>query len=211
MADDRYDQLLEVQQIRQQAAHQRYVQGLQNQAQANLHDYQQAIAENDMNAAAFAESEYRKNTRELAEMTGGQAAQQAQGQQYAQPQLSEVEMNILREFPHIASDPKKSAEAIGKADALVAKHVHDARARGEAPNPNYRNSPEYDSALRIGIGVTASDGISPGAEIASADAAVEATRGSKYMKDFDRRQYDAYAQYRDQLKARGFYRLDDTP
>src|SRR6516225_10656807 len=101
MADDRYDQLY---QIRQQAAHQRYVQGLQNQAQANLHDYQQAIAENDMNGAAWAESEYRKNTRELAEMTGGQAAQQQQQQapqQQQQQQFTEVERQILREFPGI--------------------------------------------------------------------------------------------------------------
>src|SRR6516225_11124969 len=97
MADDRYDQLY---QIRQQAAHQRLVEGLENQRRANWQDYQQAIAENDVNAAAFAESEYRRNTRELAEMTGAQAAQQQarQQQQYAPPQqqLSEVEMNILR-------------------------------------------------------------------------------------------------------------------
>jgi len=210
MADDRYDQLY---QIRQQAAHQRYVQGLQNQAQANLHDYQQAIAENDMNAAAFAESEYRKNTRELAEMTGGQAAQQQQQQapqQQQQQQFTEVERQRLREFPGIASDPKKSAEAIGIADALVAKHIHAAQARGEAPNPNFRNSPEYDSALRIGLGVTGPDGVSDGPEIRSTDAAIEATRGSQYCKDFARAQYDYLSNYRDELKKRGFYPMDPT-
>ena len=203
MADDRYDQLY---QIRQQAAHQRLVQGLENQRQANLQDYQQAIAENDVNAAAFAESEYRRNTRELAEMTGAQAAQQQarQQQQYAPPQqqLSEVEMNILREHPGIASDPKKLAEAKAAADALIMKNFHD---------PNYRNSASYDSALRIAIGLTAADGMSAGLEVASADAAIEATRNSKYAKDFDRAQYDQLANYRDQLKAAGFYRMDDTP
>jgi len=203
MADDRYDQLY---QIRQQAAHQRLVEGLENQRRANWQDYQQAIAENDVNAAAFAESEYRRNTRELAEMTGAQAAQQQarQQQQYAPPQqqLSEVEMNILREHPGIASDPKKLAEAKAAADALIMKNFHD---------PNYRNSASYDSALRIAIGLTAADGMSAGLEVASADAAIEATRNSKYAKDFDRAQYDQLANYRDQLKAAGFYRMDDTP
>ena len=200
MADDRYDQLY---QIRQQAAHQRYVQGLQNQAQANLHDYQQAIAENDMNAAAWAESEYRKNLRELHEMTGGQAAQPQQTQQQAPQQyFTEVELGILREHPGIASDPKKLAEAKAAADALIMKNFHD---------PNYRNSASYDSALRIAIGLTAADGMSAGLEVASADAAIEATRNSKYAKDFDRAQYDQLANYRDQLKAAGFYRMDDTP
>jgi len=203
MADDRYDQLY---QIRQQAAHQRLVEGLENQRRANWQDYQQAIAENDVNAAAFAESEYRRNTRELAEMTGAQAAQQQarQQQQYAPPQqqLSEVEMNILREHPGIASDPKKLAEAKAAADALIMKNFHD---------PNYRNSASYDSALRIAIGLTAADGMSAGLEVASADAAIEATRNSKYAKDSDRAQYDQLANYRDQLKAAGFYRMDDTP
>ena len=201
MADDRYDQLY---QIRQQAAHQRLVQGLENQRQANWQDYQQAIAENDVNNAAWAESEYLKHTRELNELTG-QQQQAQQPQQYVQPQqpyLSDVELNILREHPGIASDPKKLAEAKAAADALVVKNFHD---------PGYRNSAAYDSALRIALGVTAVDGVSPGQEIASADAAVEATRGSKYAKDFDRRQYDALAGYRDQLKAAGFYRMDDTP
>jgi hypothetical protein len=55
MADDRYDQLL---QIRQQAAHQRLVSGLESQQQANYQDYCQAISENNMDAAASAESEY---------------------------------------------------------------------------------------------------------------------------------------------------------
>jgi hypothetical protein len=146
-------------------------------------------------------------------MTGAQAAQQQapqqqqpQQQQYAQPQgqpqLSEVEMNILREHPGIASDPKKLAEAKAAADALIMKNFHD---------PNYRNSAGYDSALRIAIGLTAADGTNTGPEIASADAAVEATRNSKYAKDFDRAQYDQLANYRDQLKAAGFYRMDDTP
>jgi hypothetical protein len=209
MADDRYDQLLQIQQNRQYAAHQRLVQGLESQRQANWQDYCQAISENDMNAAASAESEYLRHARELAEITGGQAPQQQAQQsqpQYqqpqGQPQLSEVEMAILREFPGIASDPKKLAEAKAAADALITKNFGD---------PNYRNSPGYDSALRIAIGLTAADGTSTGREIASADAAIEATRGSKYCKDFDRHQYDQLAEYRDALKARGFYRMDDTP
>jgi hypothetical protein len=199
MADDRYDQLYE---IRQQAAHQRYVQGLQNQAQANLHDYQQAIAENDMNAAAWAESEYRKNLRELHEMTGGQAAQPQQTQQQAPQQyFTEVELGILREHPGIASDPKKAAEARNIADTLVIKHVHDAAARGDTPDANYRNSPEYDSALRIGLGLRAPDGIRDGDQILSPETVVEICKISP-------QQYNEGAAKLAELKRQGFYRVE---
>jgi hypothetical protein len=113
-----------------------------------------------------------------------------------------VELNILNEFPGMLSDPKKLAEARAAANSLVTKNFHD---------PNYRNSAAYDSALRIAIGCTASDGVRDGPEVASPDTVVETVQNSKYAKDFDRRQYDALAEYRDALKARGFYRMDDTP
>jgi len=87
MADDRYDQLLQIQQNRQYAAHQRLVSGLENQRQADWQEYCRAISENNMDAAAFAENEYLKHTRELVEMTGGQAAQAQQApQQHGQQQ-----------------------------------------------------------------------------------------------------------------------------
>jgi len=176
MADDRYDQLY---QIRQQAAHQRYVQGLQNQAQANLHDYQQAIAENDVNAAAWAESEYRKNLRELHEMTGGQAAQQqqqasqqpTQAQQQAQPQqqpqqqFTDAERDLLRDYPQIANDPVKWRTALAAANNLILRGYD-------------RNSGEYVAAIAHACDVLNSDG-TESLEVASPDEALRACQ-SKY-------------------------------
>src|SRR5262245_15961245 len=142
MPDDRYDELL---QLRQQAAHNRLVQGLENQRQANLQDYHQAIAENDVNNAAFAESEYRRNTRELAELTGGQAAQQQakqappqQPQQRQQSQLTPKQQQILDRYPAIRNDPKKWAEA----------QYWDACLRVQGIDPN---SDAYASRMLIGL------------------------------------------------------------
>ena len=164
MADDRYDQLY---QIRQQAAHQRLVQGLQNQAQANLHDYQQAIAENDMNAAAWAESEYRKNLRELAEMTGHQAAQQqAPQQQAAQQQFTQAEMEWIHRNENVVRDPRKWAECVAAANSLAMRGYD-------------RNSPEYINAIELAIGLTGADG-REGVEIASEQAALDAVKQWKY-------------------------------
>jgi hypothetical protein len=159
MAD--YEQLV---QIRQQAAHQRMLEGLANQARANLADYQSAIAEGDTDKAAWMEAEYLKNTRELAEMTG-QAQQQRQ-----QDQLTDVERGLLREFPGIASDPKKWNEALAADYSL--------RMRGYHPN-----SAEYDNAMRTALGLAGPDG-RDGAEIASPDTALEAVNNSQIARRY---------------------------
>src|SRR5215831_17665313 len=137
MADDRYDELL---QLRQQAAHNRLVQGLESQRQANLADYHQAIAENDVNNAAWAESEYRKNTRELLELTGGQAAQEQTPQQ-PQQQFTAMEMELLKNYPQIAADPRKWAVALAASRNLQLTG-HD------------RNSVEYAQALLHACDIT---------------------------------------------------------
>jgi hypothetical protein len=200
MADDRYDQLY---QIRQQAAHQRYVQGLQNQAQANLHDYQQAIAENDMNAAAFAESEYRKNTRELAEMTGGQAAQQQQQQapqqqpqqqeQQSQQQLTGAERDLLRDYPQIANDPAKWRTALAAANNLILRGYD-------------RNSGEYVAAIAHACGVLNSD-LTESNEVASPNEALRASQ-SKYG-EVTASEYNENARRLAELKKYGFYPMDN--
>jgi len=166
---DRYDELY---QIRQQAAHQRYLQGLQNQAQANLHDYQQAIAENDMNAAAWAESEYYRHARELAEMTGAQAAQQqqpaaqqAQPQQQPQSQFSAMEQEVLRNYPQIVNDPQKWQTALAASRNLQLRGYD-------------RNSPEYAQAILHACDVLNAD-FTESSEVASPDEALRACQ-SKY-------------------------------
>jgi hypothetical protein len=196
--------------IRAHAAHaqRQALQHIQDEAANVAQTYQQQVARGDSSGAAWTLRQFASLVNEANVIAGAPAQQQQQAQQqpqqqYApQPQLTEVEMQILREHPGIAADPKKLAEAKAAADALVTKNFHD---------PNYRNSPGYDSALRVALGLTASDGVSPGQEIASADAAVEATRGSKYARDFSRAEYDHLSNYRDELKKRGFYRMDDTP
>jgi hypothetical protein len=146
--DDRYDQLLQIQQNRQYAAHQRLVQGLENQRQANWQDYCQAIAENDMNGAAFSESEYLRHTRELAEMTGGQVARQQQ-QPAQQPQqqsgFTTEEQAWIEANPHIWNDPEKRNEAIKAANSLVMRGYR-------------RGSPEYLAGIEHWIGLKDADG-----------------------------------------------------
>jgi hypothetical protein len=63
--------------------------------------------------------------------------------------------------------------------------------------------------MLIGLGVLDPNGQQESSEIASADTMVEAMRNSKYAKDFTREQYDHLAQYRDELKKRGFFRMDE--
>ena len=197
MADDRYDQLY---QIRQQAAHQRLVQGLQNQAQANLHDYQQAIAENDMNAAAWAESEYRKNTRELAEMTGGQAAQQQQAPQQpqqAQQQFTQAEQEWISRNANVVRDPKKWNECLAAANSLVARGYN-------------RDSPEYINAIELAIGLTGPDG-HDGPEIASEQTALDAVNNSQTARKFGPVSQDDYRRGVQRLienKKLGLYEVD---
>src|SRR6516165_6808753 len=168
MADDRYDQLY---QIRQQAAHQRLVSGLESQRQANWQDYCQAISENNMDGAAFAESEYLRHTRELAEMTGGQAAQPQQAQpQQAQQQFTQAEQEWISRNENVVRDPKKWAECLAAANSLIARGYD-------------RNSPEYINAIELAIGLTGADG-REGVEIASEQAALDAVNNSQTAKKF---------------------------
>ena len=160
MTDDRYDHLY---QIRQQAAHQRLVQGLENQRQANWQDYQQAIAENDVNNAAWAESEYLRHTRELAELTGGQAAQQQQAP--PQQQFTEIEQELMRNYPQIVRDPVKWQTALAASRNL--------QLRGYS-----RDSAEYAQAVLHACDVLNAD-LTESSEVASPDTALAACQ-SKY-------------------------------
>jgi len=161
MAD--YDEIL---QLRQQAAHNRLLQGLQNQLQADLHDYDQAIREGDTNNAAFAESQYLQHTRELNELTGGQAAQQ----QYAQPQqpqsqFTEAELSLIRDYPAIANDPEKWAVAL-------------AAARNLQLMGHSRDSAAYISGIAHACGILNSD-LTESNEVASPNEALRISQ-SKY-------------------------------
>jgi len=193
MAADRYDELL---QIRQQAAHQRLVQGLENQRQANLHDYQQALTENDMNAAAFAESEYRRNTRELAEITGGQAAQQPQAPQQAQQQsaFTAEELAWIEANPQVWNDPEKRSEAIKAANSLTLRGYR-------------RGSPEYLAAIEHWIGLVDADG--KDALPVINDAEVARISKSKYG-DVTSDEIQQNKQLLAEYKRLGLYRMDPT-
>jgi hypothetical protein len=166
MADNSnyYDQLVA---IRQQAAHQRLVQGLDNQRRADWHDYCQAIQENNMDQAANCEAAFKESTRKWLEETGQVPHQQ---QQQPQQQFSAVEQQILREFPGLGGDPRKMAEAVAASQALQLRGYD-------------RNSPEYDIALRTAIGLAKADG-SDGDEVASADTALEAVNNSQIARRF---------------------------
>jgi hypothetical protein len=171
MADDRYDQLLQIQQNRQYAAHRRLVQGLENQRQANWQDYCQAISENNMDGAAFAESEYLRHTRELAEMTGGQAAQPQQAQpQQAQQQFTQAEQEWISRNENVVRDPKKWAECLAAANSLIARGYD-------------RNSPEYINAIELAIGLTGADG-NEGFETVSPETALEAVNNSQIARKY---------------------------
>ena len=197
MADDRYDQLY---QIRQQAAHQRLVEGLENQRRANWQDYQQAIAENDVNAAAFAESEYLRHTRELAEMTGGQAAQQQQAPQQpqqVQQQFTRAEQEWISRNANVVRDPRKWNECLAAANSLVARGYN-------------RDSPEYINAIELAIGLTGPDG-HDGPEIASEQTALDAVNNSQTARKFGPVSQDDYRRGVQRLienKKLGLYEVD---
>jgi len=70
----------------------------------------------------------------LSQMTGAGGGQRQQ----AQSQYTDAELKWLQRNPGIASDPRKMAEVVGGANALVQMHGND---------PNYRNSPEYIAAI----------------------------------------------------------------
>jgi hypothetical protein len=213
MADDRYDQLLQIQQNRQYAAHQRLVQGLESQRQANWQDYCQAISENNMDAAAFAESEYLKHTRELAEMTGRQAAQQQRApQQQAQPQQAQAlqqfyqqhgfvptegELRYINDRLNVWSDPEKRREMIAAANSLALKGYN-------------RNSDAYFSAIDLAVGLTGPDG-RDGPEIASPETALEAVNNSQIARKYGPVTPDDYRQGMARLvenKKLGLYEVD---
>jgi hypothetical protein len=123
-----------------------------------------------------------------------QAAQQQQAAQ--QSQYTAKQQQILDKYPGIRNDPRKWAEAEYWHKCLTAQ--------GFDPN-----SDAYASRMLVGLGIQGSDGAET-VEIASPDTMVEAVRNSKYAKDFTREQYDHLAQYRDALKAHGFYRMDEN-
>jgi hypothetical protein len=193
MADDRYTELL---QLRQQAAHQRLVQGLENQRQANLQDYHQAIAENDVNNAAFAESEYLRHTRELAELTGGQAAQQQpeQAPQQPQQQFTEIEQEMLRDYPQLANDPKKWQTALWASRNLQLRGYD-------------RNSPAYAQAILHACDVFNSD-LTESNEIASPNEALRASQ-SKYGK-VDVETYNQGVERLREMKKMGLYPMGQS-
>jgi hypothetical protein len=149
MSEDRYDQLL---QIRQHAAHQRLVQGLESQRQANWQDYCQALTENNVDQAAFAESEYLRHTRELAEMTGQQQQLQA-SQQQPQQQYTQAEQDLMRDYPDEIRRNWNTALAASR--NLVASKL---QADPEADQWAYRNSAEYIRGIALACGVLNSDG-----------------------------------------------------
>src|SRR5262245_45622858 len=66
----------------------------------------------------------------LGQMTGAGGGQQ----QHAQSQFTNAELQWLQRNPGIASDPRKMAEVVGAANALVARGYN-------------RNSPEYIAAI----------------------------------------------------------------
>ena len=197
MADDRYDQLY---QIRQQAAHQRLVSGLESQRQANWQDYCQAISENNMDGAAFAESEYLRHTRELAEMTGGQAAQQQQAPQQpqqVQQQFTRAEQEWISRNANVVRDPRKWNECLAAANSLVARGYN-------------RDSPEYINAIELAIGLTGPDG-HDGPEIASEQTALDAVNNSQTARKFGPVSQDDYRRGVQRLienKKLGLYEAD---
>jgi len=136
-----------------------------------------------------------------ANLIAGSGQQQASAQpqqQTQQPQLTPTQQQILERYPGIRNDARKWQEA----------QYWNASLRMQGYDPN---SERYAQAMLVGLGVLDANGQRESNEIASPDTAVEAIRNSKYAKDFTREHYDQLANYRDQLKAAGFYRMDDTP
>jgi hypothetical protein len=189
---DRNDELIA---LANQRATQQAFEQIQRDYQSNAKCYADAIGEGRTEDAAWA----LRNARNL-EIEAAQILQTAQAQQPpqrpAQPQLTPKQQQILDSYPGVRSDPKKWAEA----------QYWDASLRMQGFDPN---SDAYASRMLLGLGIQGSDG-AEGVEIASPDTVVEAIRNSKYAGDFTREQYDHLAQYRDALKAHGFYKMDEN-
>ena len=166
----------------------------QQEAQAHSEGYQKAIEAGDAETASFHQDQYYEVAARVAAMANT-AAQQRQRPQ--QPQLTEKQQQILESYPSIRNDPRKWQEA----------QYWDASLRMRGYDPN---SDAYAHAMLVGLGVLDANGTQEGNEVASADTMVEAVRGSKYAKDFTREQYDALANYRDELKKAGFLRMDEN-
>ena len=182
------DELLAIanQKIAEQTAQQ-----ISNEYQSSVQLAYEAAAIQKWDDAAYHAREARRLEAEAAPYVA--AAQQRPAQQF-----TPMQQQILERYPGIWNDPVKRAEAIDQHKALMQS--------GYDPN-----SERYAQAILVGLGVLDANGQRESNEIASADTAVEAVRNSKYAKDFTREQYDQLAQYRDQLKAAGFYRMDDAP
>jgi hypothetical protein len=127
MADDRYDQLL---QIRQQANHKMAEQAIQQIA----NEYQSNTQWDD---AAYHARELKRLEAEAAPYV--RAAQQQQQQQYTQ-----AEQELLRSYPDIARDPKKWNTALAAANNLILRGYD-------------RNSTEYIQAIAYACDVLNAD------------------------------------------------------
>ena len=194
MSEDRYDQLL---QIRQHAAHQRLVQGLESQRQANWQDYCQALTENNVDQAAFAESEYLRHTRELAEMTGQQQQLQA-SQQQPQQQYTQAEQDLMRDYPDEIR--RNWNTALTAANNLVASKR---QADPEADLWAYRNSAEYVAGIAHACGILDGSG-AESIEVRSPNEALQACQ-SKYGK-VTADEYNSGVQKLVEMKKLGYYR-----
>jgi hypothetical protein len=85
-------------------------------------------------------------------------------QQPAQSQYTQAEIDVLQRHPSVMNDPRKMAELVGAANALVQRGYN-------------RNSQEYISALEtfLGRGDTADSDLTP-------DGALEIVNNSKFGK-----------------------------
>ena len=183
MADNYYDQLA-------QSASVRMLQQIRTQAECEAGDYARYLSEGNADMAAYAQREYNKLAAEYNSLLGAAQQQAAQPQQ----QFTEVEKQILREFPGIASDPKKFAEAIGASRNL--------QMRGYS-----RDSAEYDNAMRLAVGLVGTDG-RDGVEVASPQTALAATNNSRIAQRYGGVDWDTYErgyQWLQQNKRTGLY------
>jgi hypothetical protein len=190
MADDRYDELYRMRQAVNQKIAEQTVAQINNEYQSNVQNAYESAAAGRWDDAAY----HARAARQL-ETEALPYVQAAQRQAAQQSPFTPKQQQILDKYPGIRNDPKKWAEA----------EYWDKCLRVQGFDPN---SDAYASRMLLGLGVQGADGAET-VEIASPDTIVETVRNSKYAGDFTRADYDQLAQYRDALKAHGFYRMDE--
>ena len=190
MADDRYDELYRMRQTANQKMAEQAVQQIAKEYQSSVELAYEAAAKGEWDDAAH----FARAARQL-EVEAAPYVRAAQQQAAQQSPFTPKQQQILDKYPGIRNDPKKWAEAEYWHKCLIAQ--------GFDPN-----SDAYASRMLLGLGVQGADGAET-VEIASPDTIVETVRNSKYAGDFTRADYDQLAQYRDALKAHGFYRMDE--